>query len=116
MKTVNHLSKLFKFGLSNEDVLKNLDSVLGDIDRNISRDVRITVKIPKELVRFIVPKGSIALDGISLTVAHIENDLCTVALIPQTLDRTTLGKLNKGDHINVETDVMVRSLCNQPVS
>ena len=66
------------------------------------------MSIPRNLFPFIVPKGSIALDGVSLTVASIEEDCISVALIPHTLENTTLGRLQKGDRVNIETDVLVR--------
>lgn len=66
---------------------------------------------PQEhLISYIVPKGSIAIDGVSLTVAAIDNGRFSVALIPTTLDRTTLGRLKSGDAVNIESDVMVRTI------
>lgn len=73
-------------------------------------DVRLTVRIPPALKRMIVPKGSICLDGVSLTVADVGTDSCTVALIPLTLASTTLGAKRMGDRVNIETDVLVRTL------
>lgn len=73
-------------------------------------DVRLTVSIPDGLRRLIVPKGSICLDGVSLTVADVGTDSCTVALIPMTLTTTTLGRKRMGDHVNIETDILVRTL------
>lgn len=71
---------------------------------------KLVVKIPADLVGAVVPKGSIALDGVSLTVAAIEGEKCTIALIPHTLEVTTFGVLKPGDPINIETDVMMRGL------
>lgn len=62
------------------------------------------------LISYIVPKGSVAIDGVSLTVAAIDNGYFDVALIPTTLDRTTLGRLKAGDTVNIESDVMVRTI------
>ncbi|MCF7845080.1 MAG: riboflavin synthase [Kiritimatiellales bacterium] len=70
----------------------------------------LLVEISDELLKYIVPKGSISLDGVSLTVASKEENKVTVALIPHTLANTTLGLLKDGDQVNIETDVMVRSL------
>lgn len=64
------------------------------------------LEIPEDLVRYVVPKGSIALNGVSLTVATLEGNRATVSLIPTTLADTTLGTLTVGDHVNVEVDVM----------
>jgi len=74
------------------------------------KDVRLTIRIPNDLKRAIVPKGSICLDGVSLTVADVSQETCTVALIPFTLTQTTLGMKKMGDHVNIETDILVRTL------
>ncbi|WP_062133715.1 riboflavin synthase [Demequina aestuarii] len=65
-----------------------------------------TFALPADLVRYVVPKGSIALNGVSLTVAALDGDRATVSLIPTTLADTTLGGLSMGDSVNVEVDVM----------
>lgn len=70
----------------------------------------LTIQLPEELVRFVIPKGSIALDGVSLTVASVDGSRCSVALIPLTQDKTTLRFLQVYDTVNVETDVFVRAL------
>ncbi|MFH1670571.1 MAG: DUF559 domain-containing protein [Patescibacteria group bacterium] len=70
----------------------------------------LTITVPNSLLKFITPKGSISLDGVSLTVASVEGNRVTVALIPHTLQNTTLGLLKDDDTVNIETDVMVRSL------
>jgi riboflavin synthase len=64
----------------------------------------------QHLLPYIIPKGSIAVDGVSLTVAAIEAELFSVALIPTTLERTTLAGLQTGDTVNIESDMMVRTL------
>lgn len=69
-----------------------------------------TFETPAELMPFIIPKGSIAIDGISLTVAGIGEDRFDVALIPTTLERTTLGRIRVGDRVNLETDILVRTI------
>lgn len=58
------------------------------------------------LDQYIISKGSITLDGVALTVASIEKNQITVALIPETLQVTTLGSLKKGDQVNIETDIV----------
>ncbi|WP_084039976.1 riboflavin synthase [Demequina sp. NBRC 110053] len=65
-----------------------------------------TFALPADLVRYVVPKGSIALNGVSLTVAALDGSHATVSLIPTTLSDTTLGALRTGDLVNVEVDVM----------
>jgi riboflavin synthase len=68
----------------------------------------IDVDLPPGLAKYVVFKGSITLDGVSLTVASIENDRVSVSLIPETLARTTLGTRGVGDTVNVEVDVLAK--------
>jgi riboflavin synthase len=63
---------------------------------------------PRELGRYMVAKGSIAVDGVSLTLVDVEADRFSVALIPHTLEATTLGKLKLGDRVNLETDLLAK--------
>jgi riboflavin synthase len=69
---------------------------------------RLTLRVPKPLARFIAQKGSIALDGVSLTVNEVTDDTFSVLIIPHTLSVTTLGSLKQGDSLNLEVDVMAR--------
>ncbi len=69
---------------------------------------RFTLRVPQPLKRFIAPKGSVALDGVSLTVNEVNDDTFTVLIIPHTLAVTTFGALKAGDAINLEIDVMAR--------
>lgn len=71
---------------------------------------QLMVKIPKDLIKFCVHKGSITLDGVSLTLAEVSEDHITVALVPLTLEKTTLGTIKPGDPINIETDIIGRYL------
>ena len=71
-------------------------------------NAELVIAMPKELNTFIVQKGSIAVDGVSLTVASFAGNQVTVALVPHTLERTTLGTLKEGDKVNVETDILGR--------
>jgi riboflavin synthase len=70
----------------------------------------ITVELEPALLRYVVEKGSIALDGVSLTVAGIDDRSITVALIPETRRRTTLGEARPGTRVNVEVDVLAKHL------
>ena len=72
----------------------------------IARWLRIA--LPAELERYVVERGSIAIDGVSLTVARLEPGALEVSLIPETQERTTLGSVAAGDRVNVEVDVMAR--------
>jgi riboflavin synthase len=69
---------------------------------------RLTLRVPPPLTRFIAPKGSVALDGISLTVNAADADTVSVLIIPHTLKVTTLGALRPGDQLNLEVDLMAR--------
>jgi riboflavin synthase alpha subunit len=67
---------------------------------------RLEVEVPARLRPLLIPKGSVAVDGVSLTVAALEADAFAVALIPHTLGATTLGQRRPGDRVNLEMDVI----------
>jgi riboflavin synthase len=69
---------------------------------------RLSVRLPGQLLRYVVEKGSITLDGVSLTVAALRGDVIEIALIPHTMVATTLGSAHAGDPVNVEVDVVAR--------
>jgi riboflavin synthase len=69
---------------------------------------RVTIDAPAELLRYVVEKGSIAVDGISLTVAELDDRSFTVSLIPETLHRTNLGAAEAGNTVNLEVDVLAK--------
>ncbi|MAT22465.1 MAG: riboflavin synthase [Rhodobiaceae bacterium] len=73
---------------------------------------RFTFKIEPNLVKFIAPKGSVALDGTSLTVNNVDNDKFDVNLIPYTLAHTTWKHNSKGDRVNIEVDILSRYVLN----
>jgi riboflavin synthase len=66
----------------------------------------VTVQFPPEFRRYVIPVGSIAVDGISLTVAKLEGNLLTVSVIPHTLENTTLGESRPGERVNLEFDLV----------
>ena len=70
--------------------------------------VRLEVSVPAELRRYCVDKGSICMQGVSLTIASLDDDGISVALIPHTLSVTTLGRLGPGDEVNLEVDVVAK--------
>jgi len=72
--------------------------------------VRVTIAIPAPLRRFVAEKGSLAVDGVSLTIARAEDDRCEVALIPHTLEVTTCGGYAGGTRVNLEVDLLARYL------
>lgn len=70
--------------------------------------VKVTFQVPADLVRFIAPKGSICVSGVSLTVNHVEGDAFDVVLVPHTRDKTSLDALPVGSRINLEVDLLAR--------
>ncbi len=70
----------------------------------------LVVSLPKEFHKFIAPKGSITLNGVSLTVVDSQAGSLSVALIPETLKKTNLGQLKIGDSLNIEVDLLARYL------
>ena len=68
----------------------------------------VEISLPVDLARYLVPKGSITVDGISLTVVEVKSESFTVSLIPETLARTTLGFKQPGDPVNLEVDVIAK--------
>jgi riboflavin synthase len=68
----------------------------------------VWIDVPSELLRYIVEKGSIAIDGVSLTVAAVDEQGFAVALVPHTLEVTTLGTLDAGDSVNLEVDILAK--------
>lgn len=88
-------------------VLGHVDGVGKIIDKIKQKDqTKLWVSLDKNLLKYVVPKGSIAIDGISLTVVDVNNNKISVALIPHTIAVTTLGIKKKGDLVNVEIDVL----------
>jgi riboflavin synthase len=69
---------------------------------------RVWIDAPAEILRYCVEKGSIAVDGVSLTVADLDDDGFAVALVPHTLHATTLGNATADDEVNLETDVLAK--------
>ncbi len=74
---------------------------------------RLRVELPEDLLPYVVERGSIAIEGVSLTVAGLTDDGLEVSLIPETLERTTLGSVTPGDRLNVECDVLARYVQRQ---
>ena len=92
--------------------------VLGHVDglgKIVSREPSenwewVTIRIPVELMKYVVLKGSITIDGISLTVNDVTSDTVSFSLIPETLRVTTLGQKQAGDPVNVEVDIMAKHI------
>jgi riboflavin synthase len=75
-----------------------------------SKDYWLEIEIPPELARYVIFKGSISIEGISLTVAKVDGTKVTVAIIPHTAEMTNLKSLKPGDPVNLEVDVMAKYL------
>ncbi len=69
---------------------------------------RLRIKLPRNLLRYVVPQGSITLNGVSLTVADLGDSWAEVSLIPETLERTNLGAAEPGSKLNVECDIVAK--------
>ncbi|MCB1532475.1 MAG: riboflavin synthase [Alphaproteobacteria bacterium] len=74
---------------------------------------RLKLRAPQELAKFIAPKGSVTLDGISLTVNEVEGDVFGVNIIPHTWENTTLSDLKPGARLNIEIDMLARYVARQ---
>ena len=90
-------------------VLGHVDGtgVIDDIQK-MSSETTIWIKLDERLTKSLAPKGSIAVDGVSLTLVGVEGDRVSVSLIPHTLKVTTLGMKHRGDRVNIETDILAK--------
>lgn len=88
----------------------HIDSVgtIARVDIDNHQGTVMTVDVPEDLRRYIVEKGSVTIDGVSLTIAGLTEDGFSVALIPHTLEVTTLGLRKRGDTVNLEMDVLAK--------
>jgi riboflavin synthase len=92
--------------------------VMGHVDgvgtvagiRSVGPSRVVTIGTPKQLMRHVVEKGSVAVDGVSLTVAGVDSASFSVSLVPHTLDSCTLGERAVGDTVNLETDILAKHL------
>lgn len=85
--------------------------------KKISEMIAVSIKIPHALSRYLIPRGSVAVDGVSLTLASIRGDFFTVYIIPHTAKTTTLGLKGIGSKVNIEVDIIgkyVESLMEKP--
>jgi len=89
----------------------HVDAVGSVVDvRRDARSTRLFLEVPNGLARFVAPKGSVCIDGVSLTVNEVRGREFDVNMIPHTQQATTLGELRKGDDVNVEIDLIARYL------
>ena len=106
-----NLERALKLGgeLGGHLVAGHVDGLANVVARQDTTDMaRFVLRAPRELARFIAPKGSVALDGVSLTVNEVEGDTFSVLIIPYTLAVTTFAALRQGDEVNLEIDTMAR--------
>lgn len=106
-----NLERALKMGdeLGGHLVSGHVDGLAEVVTREDLTDMaRFTLRVPQALAKFIAQKGSVALDGVSLTVNDVTDDTFSVLIIPHTLSVTTIGSLKAGDQLNLEVDVMAR--------
>ena len=106
-----NLERSLKIGdeLGGHLVLGHVDGVARVLEREDLPDTaRFVFEAPSEVSKFIAMKGSVAIDGISLTVNEVDGDTFSVLIIPHTLEVTTLGQLQAGGEVNLEVDMMAR--------
>ena len=106
-----NLERALKVGdeLGGHIVSGHVDGIAHVVAREDMTDMaRFVLRAPRDLARFIASKGSVALDGVSLTVNAVDDDLFSVLIIPHTLAVTTFGALRQGDDVNLEIDTMAR--------
>ena len=114
-KELVNIERSLKIGdrLEGHFVLGHVDGIgiIEDIKKEPSETI-IWIKIDKDLTKSLVSKGSLAVDGVSLTIVDVEGDRVSISLIPHTLKATTLGMKRKGDHVNIETDILGKYVMN----
>lgn len=106
LKLGDELGGHFVFG--HVDGIATLESIRQDGSSH-----RLTIKPPAELMPYIASKGSVSLDGISLTVNEVNADTFGVNIVPHTWDNTTLGAAKQGDQLNIEIDMLARYVARQ---
>lgn len=78
------------------------------VKRQDARSIYFEVQAPRELARYLSEKGSVTVDGISLTINHLRGDILSLNLVPHTADQTNIGDWNVGSRVNLEVDVLAR--------
>ena len=90
-------------------VTGHVDGVGRVIDHKAdARSMRLTIEAPVSLHRYLAPKGSITIDGVSLTINQFEEGCIGLNIVPHTAEKTTLAKLTSGDHLHLEVDILAR--------
>jgi riboflavin synthase len=109
-----HVERSLRAGdrISGHFVQGHVDGIVPLVSQSAhgSHEWRLTLECPPELAKYLVPKGSVTLDGVSLTIAALDGNRFDVALIPTTLQTTQLGKRSVGWPFNVEMDVLTKTV------
>jgi len=107
-----HLERSLRAGdrIDGHFVQGHVDGTARLIDRQMEPECRLRIENPPSLAKYIIPKGSVSIDGVSLTIASIGADFFEVALIPTTVSRTELANRDVGWPFNVETDVLSKTI------
>ena len=108
-----HLEKALKMSdrLGGHFVQGHVDGVGRVVHlEHLGNSLEIGFKVPVEIIKYCIPKGSIAINGVSLTINRIHKDVLSVCLVPHTLEKTRLGMLQVGDQVNLEADMLVKTL------
>lgn len=111
-KKVN-LESPIKFGdpIDGHLVLGHIDTAAKVLNfKQEGKNVTLTIQIPADLMKYTAIKGSITINGVALTISHLEEGFVTVSLIPHTLQQTALNQLKSGDLVNIEVDMIARYL------
>jgi riboflavin synthase len=80
--------------------------------KSTAEETRLRLRVPVDLAKYLIPKGSVTLDGVSLTIASVQGDIFEVALIPTTLQKTTLASKSNGWPFNFEADILSKTVVN----
>jgi len=106
-----NLERAAKVGdeLGGHIVAGHVDGLGRLLSKSVEGDyMRFVFEAPAQLMAYLAPKGSVAIDGVSLTVNDVEGETFSVMIIPHTASQTTLGRLTVGDHVNLEADLIAR--------
>jgi riboflavin synthase len=109
--TALHIERALRAGspIGGHLVTGHVDGVASLVEREPSGEaLRMTFRLPPELARFVAEKGSVAVDGVSLTVNTVSDVRFDVMIIPHTLTKTKIGSLSPGDRVNLEVDIVAR--------
>jgi riboflavin synthase alpha subunit len=107
-----HLEQSLRFGdrVDGHLVQGHVDGVGTVRSVHTQGEWRAALEVPEHLAEYLIPKGSIAVDGVSLTLARVDRNLFDITLIPTTLDLTHLGRLAPGHRVNLECDATVKTI------